>query len=59
MLNQSSCKKSSETHKKLWEELEKSMTPEEFEKYKTEYAEKRGYFKGKEPWNKGIKMTKE
>ena len=59
MLNESSCKKSSETHKKLWEELEKSMTPEEFEKYKTEYAEKRGYFKGKEPWNKGIKMTEE
>ena len=57
MLNKSSCIKSSETHKKLWKDLENSMTKEEFIKYKEEYAIKRGKPKGSEPWNKGIKMT--
>lgn len=59
MLNKNSCEKSSKTHKQLWKELEESMTPEEFEKYKQEYAVKRGMSKGHEPWNKGIKMTEE
>lgn len=59
MLNTSSKIKSSETHKRLWEELEKSMTPEEFSLYKQKYAENRGKAKGSVPWNKGIKMTKE
>lgn len=57
MLNESSCKKSSETHKKLWESIKNSMTEEEFEKYKQNYAEIRGKFKGCSPWNKGKKMT--
>lgn len=59
MLNKNSCKKSSETHKQLWKKLEESMTPEEFEKYKQEYAAKRGMAKGHKIWNKGIKMSEE
>lgn len=59
MLNENSCRKSSETHKQLWKDLEMSMTAEEFAQYKKEYAEKRGKFKGCEPWNKGIKMSEE
>lgn len=59
MLNQNSCEKSSETHRRLWEELKSSMTPEEFEIYKEEYANKRGFSNGREPWNKGIKMSEE
>lgn len=59
MLNESSCIKSSITHKKLWEDLRNSMTEEEFEKYKEEYAIKRKKPKGSTPWNKGIKMTEE
>lgn len=59
MLNTSSCIKSSETHKKLWEDLEKSMSREEFLEYKRKYLEKRGLVKGIIPWNKGITMTEE
>lgn len=59
MLNKNSCEKSSITHKKIWEDLKNSMSAEEFEQYKKEYAEHRGYINGKEPWNKGIKMTEE
>lgn len=59
MLNTSFKIKSSETHKKLWKELEESMTPEEFSLYKQKYAESRGKAKGSIPWNKGIKMTEE
>lgn len=59
MLNENSCEKSSITHKKIWEDLKNSMSAKEFEQYKKEYAEHRGYIKGKEPWNKGIKMTDE
>ena len=59
MLNESSRKKSSETHKQLWENLKKSLTEEEFEAYKKEYAEKRGLGDGHIPWNKGITMTEE
>lgn len=59
MMNEESRIKSSETHKKQWEELKQSMSPEEFEKYKKEYCEKTGFVKGREPWNKGIKMTEE
>lgn len=59
MLNKSSCKKSSETHRKLWESLKNSMTEEEFKQYKQAYAETRGKFKGCSPWNKGKKMTEE
>ena len=57
MLNESSCKKSSKTHKELWENLKDSMSPEEFEKYKEEYAKKRGFIKGQIAWNKDKKMT--
>lgn len=59
MLNESSCEKSSETHKKIWEELKKTMTDEEFDEYKKEYAKKRGLEKGHIPWNKGKTMTEE
>ena len=59
MLNKSSCIKSSISHKKLWEDLEKSMTKEEFIAYKKEYAKKRGFDENFIPWNKGIKMTEE
>lgn len=59
MLNKSSCLKSSETHKKWWENKKKELSPEEYEKFVKEYSEARGYFKGREPWNKGIKMTEE
>lgn len=59
MLNENSCQKSSETHKKLWEDLKNSMTEGEFEQYKKEYALKRGLYKGMKAWNKGIKMTEE
>lgn len=59
MFNENSQLKSSETHKRIWVELQESMTPEEFEKYKEEYAKARGFAKGSIPWNKGIKMTKE
>lgn len=59
MLNGSSCIKSSETHKQLWDNLKNSMTEEEFMEYKLEYARKRGFEKGYTPWNKGIVMTKE
>lgn len=57
MLNKSSCEKSSKTHKELWENLKNTMSSEEFEKYKEEYNEKRGFKKGQTAWNKGKKMT--
>lgn len=57
MLNKSSCEKSSKTHKELWENIKNSMSSEDFEKYKEEYAEKRGFKKGQTAWNKGKKMT--
>lgn len=59
MYNESSKVKSSETHKKIWEDLKNSMTEEEFEQYKKEYSEHRGKYKGASPWNKEIKMTEE
>ena len=59
MLNKSSCVKSSITHKKQWENLKNSMSEEEFELYKEEYAKKRGFVKGQIAWNKGKKMTEE
>ena len=55
MLNKSSCIKSSNTHKQLWENLKNSMSAEEFELYKEEYAKKRGFVKGQVAWNKGKK----
>lgn len=59
MENESSRIKSSKTHKRLWKNLEESMSPEEFIRYKEEYAKAHGKEKGSEPWNKGIKMTEE
>ena len=59
MYNENSKIKSSETHKKIWEDLRNSMTEEEFEQYKKEYAEYRGKHKEVIPWNKGVKMTEE
>lgn len=59
MLNESSCLKSSETHKEWWRKKKEELSPEEYEKFVKEYSEARGYYKGKEPWNKGIKMTEE
>ena len=59
MLQNSSREKSSKTHKQIWEELEKTMSKEDFENYKKNYLEKRGLIKGKTPWNKGIKMTEQ
>lgn len=59
MFNENSRIKSSETHKRLWRELEESMTEEEFAEYKKQYLEARGLIKGKEPWNKGKKMTEQ
>lgn len=59
MYNENSKIKSSETHKKIWENLRNSMTEEEFEQYRKEYAEHRGKHKGAIPWNKGVKMTEE
>ena len=59
MLQNSSREKSSKTHKQIWEELEKTMSKEDFENYKKDYLEKRGLIKGKTPWNKGIKMSEQ
>ena len=59
MLNESSCIKSSETHKEWWKKKKEELSPEEYEKFIKEYSEKRGFYKGKEAWNKGIKMTEE
>lgn len=59
MLSGSSCIKSSETHKEWWKNKREKLSPEEYEQFVKEYSEKRGYYKGMEPWNKGIKMTEE
>ena len=59
MFNENSKKKSSETHKRLWKELEESMSKEEFLEYKKVYLEERGFVQGRKVWNKGIKMTDE
>ena len=59
MFNDSSRLKSSTTHKKLWDNLKSSMTEEEFKQYKQDYLEKRGFVKGKDAWNKGLKMSEE
>ena len=57
MKNKNSREKSSKTHKKFWEDLEKTMSEEEFKAYKLEYMKKCNLGIGKEPWNKGIKMN--
>lgn len=59
MFNKTSRLKSSITHKKIWDNLKSSMTEEEFKQYKQNYLEKRGFVKGKEAWNKGLKMSEE
>ena len=59
MENESSRIKSSITHKKQWEQKREELSLEEYEKFVKEYSEKRGYYKGKEPWNKGKQMTEE
>lgn len=49
MFNENSRIKSSITHKKIWENLEKTLTKEEFELYKKNYLEQRGRIKGTSP----------
>ena len=57
MENTSSRVKSSITHKEFWEKKKEELSPEEYEQFIKEYSERRGYYKEKEPWNKGKKMT--
>lgn len=59
MYNLNSKIKSSNTHKKMWENIKNSMSKEEFEIYKKEYAKKHKLEKGHTSWNKGIKYTEE
>ena len=55
MYNQSSREKSSKTHKEWWEDKKNKLSEEEYKELCKKYV----HSYGKEPWNKGIKMTSE